>query len=1375
MILHCNTLTHPLKHRGTMQRERLLTSIMPGHLKLDDRSIEELIAFAGTLSRHIRYWDEENKEAGDWLNFWESEDTTLLAIIAATDLDGPRTSYRSKELEYYRLKDREDKGLNKPGDPTSLSVLNEMVLNAEYGVYALASTLLSICQKTPATHTLKKEIINIIGSKLKEPLYRLIQFHKAIDPEAIKKYSGFIGTSDCASPWGLPDNPSFECINFVLPGEFAEELWKLFLAFYKALSIIINKARKAFESSLRSRHDHQPHITLFITFLYLFRHLQDDLNLLPEKHLLFYYHDVLRLEKRRLVPDKVHIVFEIAANVVRHRIEKGTLLKAGADDAGIPMFYALSEERVISNVKLAEKKNLYIKEYEHTDAKMKVSFAIALPAADMRDGVDEEWPDGSKAWSALSGLKVYERLAYRYMQLQKISELAKLKDKQVPTFVKNTLDQFKKSLQKLKAFSGFSISSTELWLNKGFFRIISLDFSFNGTEDNSLLGPYTIEISTEKGMVPLKIHPIELDDNTLDNQTKLPESLQVLVNEMNRSMSLRSVAFVPAPDDPTFQSYCRIVRFKNTQHYAILLNERFPSVLPASDSVPPFLRFRSNELFDFGLKEINSVTLFTYADSKFPFQTQQLPVRMQRSKGVQIESGTEFVVDQAGQQSIVLSYPEMFYKQPEFLNIELSGNFTLNSKAVFNTNQWVNIPSGNLPNVPGFTEKKGILTPPENFNFSNTASNEDGWLQLTFSPSGTIPPALVLNTNLINISYRSKAITIPIPASRLAERHFISAYTSFGDWIQAQNNNEGFLPNPVIKQPLLKPILSNDLLSRDTVDESPTANGNLFLGLENIVPNQSLSILFKTADGTGNPDHYAPEIEWSYLRNNEWIKFPPQFILSDSTLGIKQTGIILFQIPDDINNGNTWIQGKEGRTDLYWIRASAVEIPEDLVFEDALPMLKDIHVHAAEAIFKDNRNTETHLSKGISPASITALQYRDVNVKKITQPYASFDGRESELFDETSYLRRVHERLRHKQRAVTTWDYERIVLEAYPKVAITKCLSHTRRVYTARPGQVTMAAIPYPEKMTGNRIYFPTLEAGDLKSIHDHLTRYTSYFVSGYGDPEFCCCDDGCECDHHIDRLQVINARFEPVRLKVCVRFYEGRDIPYYTKQLNEALKVFLAPWTKDSRLLHFGVEISLTQLLKFLENLDYVDVILNLQVKHFSSRQKSDLFEEGIAWSTPETITPFTSASVLTTYLDRLNEDNPNVIDHEINVLDKHDRCSCDGCLEKDENIIQPTPVQDPPEMESLRDILIQLWENASDTNKVIIAFLRSLNELQEQGILKGEKINDPLKGEEGVNAYRIEKIKISGNKISQLKVYLSFDLAKPFKSFSVNNPNLH
>ncbi|MGX5820944.1 hypothetical protein ACWKWU_22290 [Chitinophaga lutea] len=1403
MMLHCNTVRHPMAHIGTRQRDRLLTTLIPGELRLDERTIGELIAFAGKLSGHVRHWGPENTESGDWVPFWESDLTSLLAIIASTDLDSPRTEFRSREMLYRRLKKREDAGTSKPGEQPSSAVMEAMIKDTGFGIYGLALTILRICQKTPASHPLKQEIAHIISGTLQDPLYRLIQFHKAVDPNALQQYEGFIGQETCAAPWGLPDKAAFECIDFILPYEYIDQLWALFLQFYKALSLILAKAGKAFQSALRTRRDHEPHVALFIAFLYLFRHLQDELNSMVEKHLMFYYHDVLRLQERRLIPDKVHVVFELAAKLMRHRLTRGTGLKAGADANGKPMFYTLTDELVISKAKLVERRNLYVRELPRVAGEPAKTVSYSLPAADMRDGLEEEWAGDSKAWSAFSGEPVYQRLAYQYIQLEKMVNHHDGR----PKAVQLVQESIQKKLEKLNAFSGFSISTPELWQEKGVDRLISLRFKMRSSGARKLLDDFDVELSTEKGLIRLRTDTTAVvpDDGGGIVNTGLMSELSARVAR-DYYDEVRDAVKAGIPPDETFRSYNRVVQLladdddADVQHLVVWMHPSFPAVRPLDAQTPPFIRFRTKDtsMLD---TAISNVQVYTFSGNLRSVpdgdNTDDAAVLADLDQDGQLgafyrvtENGVEnkdvlvLLSDTQNPQvhEIFIRVDELFFKYPEYFRLEVWGGFGQKTPSFLYENKWIDFGNYTL-DIDVYSDRQGPLAAPPAFPFDQENLLTTGWVRYRLQTYQN--PNYVLDAKNVQFSYRTQPVLIyldGVDGRRLESRHFFSNFNSLGEWAGASDGKYGLSATPAVRMPEMREPITDATFEWNR-PRRPLANGNLFLGFEDLQPDQTLSLLVKTAPGTGNPDHYAPAIEWSYLADNNWYTLPPQYILKDTTLGMQQTGILLLQIPSDINNGNTAVRGKEGRTDLFWLRASAIEIAADNILVDALPMLKDIHVNAAEAVFAADGNTEDHLEAGIPAGTISALRFRDTNVKAVAQPYTSFDGRRSEAADKPGYIRRIHERLRHKDRAVSTWDYERLLLEAFPQASVVKCLPHSRRVQTVRPGHVTVAAIPFPDKMTGNRIYYPIFDAGDLTRMKQFLAKRNSYFVGGYGDPGFCCCDDGCRCDSGHDRLDVINARFEPVRIKICVRFQEGRDIPYYTKALNEALKSFLAPWAKSGKPISFGMAISRTSLLQFLENLDYVDVVTGLEVKHFHARKMAEEMPDTVAWSQAEDIVPYTAASVLTTYLDRLNEDNPNVIDHEIHIIRDHDRCACGDCDGEQNEIapVQPEPAPQPAEpaqpvqpdaavLNRVKEMLVKAWGQRRTQASIVKAVQESMAKVMEEGLIQGEPPSTPEKAVASKHAYKIVPV-IKDDAVVALKVGLALTPGK-FTNIQIDKP---
>ncbi|MCW3090724.1 MAG: hypothetical protein JWP81_1793 [Ferruginibacter sp.] len=253
--------------------------------------------------------------------------------------------------------------------------------------------------------------------------------------------------------------------------------------------------------------------------------------------------------------------------------------------------------------------------------------------------------------------------------------------------------------------------------------------------------------------------------------------------------------------------------------------------------------------------------------------------------------------------------------------------------------------------------------------------------------------------------------------------------------------------------------------------------GLLFIGLEKAVPLQTLSILFQFAEGSAeDEDNDPPVIHWSYLTNNEWRPMRGEDIISDGTYGFQTTGIVKLNIPAEATNNNTIIT--EG---LHWFCASVKENSQ------RIPQLINVVTQAVEAIFTDNGNDQSHFDAALPANSITKLAVAVSQVTKVQQPFASFDGKHKEVSKE--FYTRVSERLRHKNRAINSWDYEHLVLDRFPTIYKVKCIGHTdpnclcRQPGLSKDGKQLVSSYHFPAKATEE-------EKNELlKKIGDELSR----------------------------------------------------------------------------------------------------------------------------------------------------------------------------------------------------------------------------------------------------------------------------------------------
>ena len=113
---------------------------------------------------------------------------------------------------------------------------------------------------------------------------------------------------------------------------------------------------------LANRSDLPPHLALFLAFLKLYQHAQDDLNRLTEKHLDYYYKDILGIRPMPAIPDKAHVVFELARNLPGFQLREGTLLDGGKDGQGKPIRFKTTREVVINQAQVGILSSLFVEE-----------------------------------------------------------------------------------------------------------------------------------------------------------------------------------------------------------------------------------------------------------------------------------------------------------------------------------------------------------------------------------------------------------------------------------------------------------------------------------------------------------------------------------------------------------------------------------------------------------------------------------------------------------------------------------------------------------------------------------------------------------------------------------------------------------------------------------------------------------------------------------------------------------------------------------------------------------------------------------------------------------------------------------------------------
>ncbi len=1158
-----NIDTLKLIHQGTSQDQRVSAQLKPDYVKVDERKIENDVVFAKAYTNYLKFYGRNNTATGDWAIFFSRDVSVQLAMAAIQDVDYYKINVKAS-FDFLNNRDHKDK-------------ISELKIHLGYlfsTIATLASQFERLKESLPDEITLKATLRNLIQSQLAPALAKLIRYHKAFPDtdttfakahpdltlfEANTLVFADIYTRHFSKDWitdgtdnwqtyvnrTLTANNSvygsgvdvFERLNHIATHN---QFTAIFDQFLKVFARVVIDAKAELEKTFSDWDNHEPHYALFLAFLKLFDYARAETNTLTQRHLDFYYRDILRLKEKPAEPSHAHLLIELAKHVDAHEIKKGELFKAGKDNLGIDVFFANKQDFVANQAKVTELKTLYRHKYDskkqdelldHQDNRL-----FASPKADSADGLGAKLTTIDKSWH--------------------------------PFFNKSYDDDGK--LTKIimpQAEVGFAIASHYLWMAEGT-RTITVDFSVVGSVPTIKPSDVVCLVTSKKGWI------------SVTPSFNVSNQLQLIV-ELKLSGA-----------DPAITPY-----LSKTHGY------QFETDLPVlliklAHSTENFiyttLEAMTIQKIELSVKVEDLKTLavsndFASVDTSKPFQPfGALPI----ANSALIIGSKEVFQKKLSSAAIKINWqnpPNPYDNKTVNVNINclkankwessgVSSPVSINSNP-FSIGSGIN---GTIVDEPDFSALEFYSTNAKH-GFVRLAINTD-FGQSVYEQALIIYIKKVVNRTVTIIDKKPVQPIGPFIAelslNYITDKQTIELNNT--DELVFENRQAKFFhlypfghaeQHPWLKNKNNKPIPPIYLLPQFYFERNPTTqekiyDAEFYIGITALKPQQNLALLFQFADGSADPllEKPKPHIQWSYLGNNEWQSFD-KYDVQDNTDGLINSGIITFAIPDKATANNTLLP-----TGQYWLRAAVTEKSE------AVCKLLAVSAQSLQVTFENQNNAPDFLAKTLTAETINKLKQPDAAIKKVSQPFASFCGRAAE--QDSTFYTRVSERLRHKDRTITLWDYEHLILEAFPQIYRVKCLNHTQYVPDETgqgtydeltPGHITIVTIPNQQYHNLHNPLRPYTSLGVLAEIEAFLQKKLSCFV----------------------KLHVKNPLFEEVKVRFNVKFYEGFDETFYQKTLDTAITRFLSPWAfSDGSNPSFGGKVYLSTLINFVEEQAYVDYV---------------------------------------------------------------------------------------------------------------------------------------------------------------------------------------
>ncbi len=1225
---------------GLSQAERFPDSLDPDFFHIEERDTNDFLQYLLHFSRKLNYYNLENQVEGDWEDFFLADINIVVKIITKFDISTYIRRYDA--LKSRLVRETSDEAL--VHDLRDLFqfiyrfLLFQVKLHSKFSVIPSDETGILEFRRVVHEYDRYDEELIALNSWLR---YAKKHFGEELEVDFDAKESEYVQSR------GVNDSETDLFIEMESRKDKVVSGLKNFDVLFAKLRSKYYRLQEAAEVFIHKREAqgavYLPHTGLLMAFFELYKLVKKDINGINKKHLDYYYQTVLNLTRKKAQPDKLYLQVAIHPLQQKLVIDKGEELQVDRPDITDNNIFTIDADTVFTKAVIKELRTIYISENVKLTAK-----------TDAQSDIQEQQV-------FVANNPVNEPSEF-------ISNDPRLRS--WPLLGEDQEDISKELMSMQPAEIGFLIASPLLFAKDGKRSFhVKLYLSVNSY---AIFKQYAIDYAEVAGMHPkVVMHSMLKEAFYLDITG---EENWITVTKCNVNCELDEEA-----------DKCIDI------HFELNANEPATAVYDAKihgagyDTTLPMLRMKVNNSSFY-----NPYTFF----KGIVLERITIRLSVKDSKQVKLRNniGEISIVNPFqlfGPQPAIGSYLDIknsniFNKYTRDFSVTLHWFDLPKAKGGFET--YYEAYPGHIRNesfkvgLSGLNEGRFYPEVREqqayNLFTNRTEAGEKGYL----SNSTVIDDVDFLRVRFDNelslqreaepeANFKEGAIKFELVAPEEAFGHRV--FTSLFPEVVMHNGKrfvkKRLLPNqPYI--PVLKSVTINyDLEHSESLSgvyrENSADNGmyiwhdypsgykkvypgkntaafklipefphqsNILIGLEEAMPGELLSLLFKFEENNFSAFNYSPEdIEWSILQENEWIPIPKSEVLLDGTANFIKTGIVTLRLPAQPGDRNTILDPS-----LYWIKASCncrgnIRSRTQGVFAQV--------VSATRKLTDETNLLDSDLF--LAPGTLKEFKHKNTKIIAVHQPFSSFDGRAMET--EQQYYIRVSEQLRHKNRAITANDISQLILEAFPEILKVKCFETEVNGQPIMPGVDLLVVVILNQRNRNKDLQeYPKVDLSRLFTIKQ--------FISGLLSP--------------FTKVEVTNPLYEKIKV-VCsvvfntdtagvsaarqVKSQESNGI--LMQRLNNDIKQWISPWLYNpGASVNTEGKIYLSEILNFIKRCPYISYVTGFSVLHFYQVYdvKTGEFYDRLLDSATQK-TEYLSASLPNALLVSSSE-------HAITVLDK-------------------------------------------------------------------------------------------------------------------------
>lgn len=1147
-----------------------INKLQPDYLKIDDRSTADLILYIKELSKKLHYFNSNNEVDETWNDLLKYDPTFLLAEIYTY----PITSFGQKRFSCIKCFDQVSKTSEKWN---SYSDFFKVTLD----LFKLVNNWYHKSRKNNLTiesSPIQYELEVFITKKL-SPL--LAQLKSQFELYYVKKNSG-VNFEDYFSPfssiWSHEEEISVDRRAKMSPNYGMKKLILLFNSSYDIVFNLIKNAELLFNDSLNNNQNHKAHTGLIFTFLKLFQTVQLDLNAISKKHLDLFYRELLHQEPQDVTPSTLYGVSEINNALEELNLSKGKLIKAGQYKDGKDILFKTTEDLKLNNIILSHLSTSFLsrtKTFEYNSRFNLVSGIFTKIHATSFSEV-QEFNKNNALFSTLGEEQKFLTETEMNMNYADVGFIIASPTLQMGVSNRKVVIDI--------SFDANSISYlSDLLIDIATKRKLNEELVFNEIFDKAFLLSYTsisgwqpiekFEViapqdwTTGKISIQFELNKKYKAFSSVNHEihgTTINTAYPVLKFTINQQNFYNAYSFLNGMKIDQIDINTEVSELKNLQ---LLTNSEIVDpnssfqMFGNSPRVGSYLLIGSHELFNKNLSEIN-----------ISWEFENLPIEHDNFESYYKEYPQKF--DNQSFKFSLFTLSDFSYKgaQPTEMVFDVFNEDDANN--LLKNQSYSNISLDGFNIIPDYHLKEPILK-----NYTNDL--ETGFLKLELvSPKSGFGfnsyhkvYADAITNNALKKVKKGDPVKIEIPnepfspeINNLNIGYKSSTSIIFNQKNFAQNNFSEDNSFHLISPYGVVDTFKNKTIYDDSIVYNLQFEGELVIGFSHCQPAKTINLLFEIVKSESTNYEFSRKMEWFYFSAEGWKKLPIENLMYDQTQNLMRTGVLSLKVPKDITTDSSLFE----KNKCYFKVCSKSK-------SDQFSLIKTIRTNAFSAIEVISDNPENRIT--VIPANSVGGFVENVKgIVSVKQPLQTVPGRKKE--NEIEFYSRVSELIRHKNRPITKWDFEKYVLHNFPWLSHANCFSSE----DAGDGNIRLLCIKRIDPF--QNIDEVKLSASEMKEIESFVKKVSSPFA----------------------KIKVINPIFEDLWLKCKVIFKDisnGNGV----EELSRDLFNFLCPWLRDDKAAYnLGAQIKMIDIVNFVKSRSYIEFVTSISVIHLKKTKDNKI-----------------------------------------------------------------------------------------------------------------------------------------------------------------------